>query len=415
METGTEKIEVGAGAGKEGDKVTPTFSIPAKTETKAPEPMTVEKATEAGWSEEEIAMGKESGTFTEKKPEEIEAEKKAAEEKAEADKAGAGGEGDEKKEKKVVPPAKPTIDDFLLNPDEERILSEKFDKNSDAGQKLKNVGANYWGRKHAVARAQSAESERDMARKENESLRDRLAKLEDAAGLKKGGEGDAEDDDKPLTKKELREMLSQTKEDEKNARLKQDGEINQTATKIKEALTIQEGHAKQVYGDYSEMVEAGMKLINRDASGNFTNEVNISTIPEIARKKAIMLVNGLRNAASRADKMTVSDYTAADMTYDLGKLASEFIKPGSKTSPSAEELAGQSAERTNGGLTPEEEERIRKNKSRTGSSASIAGSGGRRVLSVSEITVDDLNGMDSKTYDAFQEKHPEKVEELMRG
>jgi len=396
MTTETQ-TETKPGENKQEEK---TFEIPVKETPKEPEKMTEEKALADGWSNEEIELAKETGMLHGPKDEKKEETPPKEEPKSEV------------KKEEPHTEIKPTGEDYLLSPEEEKRLAEVFDKNPDTPRKLKNVTANYWGRKHATARAQAAEAERDRLLRELGEQKERIAKLEQ--GTVKPEEP-TEEDEKPLTKKELRDMLKTMQEDETTARKKQQEQSQVQERKIREALTIHESHAKNVYQDFEQVVGLGERLVRRDPkTGEFSSPVNITNIPEQARKKAFVLLRQIQSAALRADEMTVSDYTVADMSYDLGKLASEFIKDETQPATEPNTPTGQTTERTSGGLTPEEEERIRKNQHRAGSSASISGSGGRRVLSIDEVTLDDLNAMDSKTFDAFQQKYPDKVEALMR-
>lgn len=379
------------------------FEIPEQPKAKEISVMTEAKANEMGWSQEEISIAKEQGMLGEEKPKENEPPKDPEPPKEEPEKP--------KEEPKPVS----EHDDFLLNPDEEKILAEKLDQDPSLTKKLKNVSAQYWGRKHAISRAQAAESERDRIMDENRELKERMGKLESRIDeIPSNKNGVEEEDDRPLTKKELREMLIQTREDDERKKRDQEEKLRASQEKINKALQYQESHAKLNYQDYDKVVALGNKLVGRDGkTGQFSNPVNITTIPETARKRAFVLLRQIQNAAARADELKTSDYNAADMAYDLGKLASEFIREEDK--PKDASPASPSAERTAGGLTPEDEERIRRNKSRAGSSAQVTGSGGRRVITADEVTVDDLVAMDGPTFDSFQKKHPEKVEELMRG
>lgn len=372
--------------------------------------MTLKEAQDMNWSEEEIKLGQDQGIFKDpEKPKEGEEGKPKDGEGApagEGEGAGTKKEGEEGKPKEEGGTGG-SGEDFLLTAEEEALLAEKVDKDPNISKKLKNVSAQYWGRKAAVSRAQAAEAERDRVLKENQEMKDRMAKLEERIDKAAAGEGGEEDpdDDKPLTKKEMLKIFSEREESARKKETDEKEKQQKAAEKIEKALKIQEIHARSVYGDYDDVVKAGHQLVKRDASGNFESKVNISNLPPHAQKRAMELLRQTRDAAARADEMTTSDYTAADLMYDLGKLAKEFLKP---------DTAGQSAERKSGGLTPEDEERIRRNKDR-GSSASISGTGGKRVITVDNVTVDDLLAMDDTTFNTFQKNHPEKVDELMRG
>jgi hypothetical protein len=387
-----------------------TFVIPAKNTPEPEKKMNLVMAQAAGWSEDEIKMGKETGILDEKAEAKVE-EGKSADEKSQAEADKGEKETENKGQNGVV--KEQHLEDFLLSPEEEKSLSDAI-KNPKASAKLKNVAAQYFGRKSAISRAQFAESERNRLLKQNLELTERLARIEEKIDKGQGADQDQidEEDDKPLTKKALNEMLMKMREDDLNAKRKHQDLTARQAEKIKESLLNQENHAKIKHEDYEAVVDLADKLVRRDSAGKFISEVNITTLPELDRKKSFFLLHQIKNAAIRADEMSVEDYNIADMTYELGLIAKKYLKPIEED----KSINGDNAERNDGGLTPEEEaERIRKNQSRPSSSASISGNGGRRSVTVDDITIDDLNQMDSKTFDAFQKQHPDKVDELMRG
>lgn len=379
--------------------------IPEKNESRK-EPQVFNMEDVKDWSKEEIEMAKEHGLLNESK-------EPTPEEGKDTPK-----DGTESKPKSQPEPVKEerrkesSGEDWTLTPEQEKILAEKFDKDPDLPSKLKNVSAQYWGRKQAIGRAQAAEADRDRFIKENTELKERLGKLE--AKLETPPPESEEEDDRPMTKKEFLNMIQTMRKDEEDARRKISEQTTKERQKRDEALQIQENHAKSNYPDYEKMVGLGIKLVERDETGKFVHPINITNIPEGARKRAVLLLRQIASAQSRAHEMTISDFTIPEMSYEIGRIASEYMQ---ESEPSGQEPNANSghAERNDGGLTPEDEERIRKNKSRSGSSASVSGSGGRRVVSVDDVTIDDLNSMDTQTFDAFQGKYPQKVDELMRG
>jgi len=400
-------------APKEADKNKKTYELPAKAVLPpAPERMTLEQAEKQGWSPEEIEMGKKNKMFAEEKKSPEEPKKTDDQDKNKPPKEEKPP--DNKRPESIPHPQnKPTIDDFALNETEEKVLRETFGRDSQASHKLRNVSGLYFQQKHFKSRAQAAERERDRALKEIDDLKSRMVKLEPGTPPP---QEDPEKEEKPMTRKEFREMMKTMKDDEKNAEREAKDKTNDEAKKINEALLIQENHARSEYPDFDNIVNLGKKLVDRDPkTGVFLNEVNLKTLPIGARKKAFALLRSIQASSVQADQMSIDDYNVADMAYDLGKIALEYLPSEDKSRGPSAEPHNPNAEQDDGGLTPEEEERIKKNESRTGSSASITGSGGRRVLSVEDVTIDDLNAMDSQTYNDFRAKHPDVVNRLVRG
>jgi hypothetical protein len=178
------------------------------------------------------------------------------------------------------------------------------------------------------------------------------------------------------------------------------------AEKIMLAQKSQEEYAKGQYEDFDGTLKLGEDLVK-----------NIDTLEPLKRKKVKSLLDRIRTAASRADELSVEDYNVADLSYELGQLHPDYGKKGKNEEESQSQNGNgekPEAERINGGLTTEQVERIEKNAARRGSSASLSGSGGRRMVSVEDITISDLLKLDSHQYEAFRSKHPDKVRQLLR-
>lgn len=388
------------GEAKESEKIEIAESAEVAGNTQdSKEYMTVEDARKSGWSEEEIKMGEQHGVFK-KEAKKSEKTKEVIEDKKDV--------VPQKEEEQKEIQKKPVKDgeEFFLDADSEKKFREFFPKGH-------NVHGLYFHSKAQRSRAQAAEAERDRIAKQLEEKEAQLKKLMESRENKIESEINIEDEEKPLTKKELKEFLLSMRDNQKKEEQENQRKISDYQSKLQNSLKLQDDNARLQYEDYDDVVSLGKQLIERDSSGKFLSETNITNIPDFAKKKAIALIRSIENSLAQADKFGADDYNIADMSYDLGKIAQQFIQ---KSNPSGQraEKNGLESERSNGGLTPEEVKRIEKNSSRRGSSASLSGAGGRRLVSVEDITADDLLKMDSKTFDSFQRKHPEKVEELMR-
>jgi len=251
-------------------------------------------------------------------------------------------------------------------------------------------------------RAQKAETERDhlqMQLNEREKLvkglEERVEKIERFG--RDGDEGDL--DEKPVTMKQLKEWQEE-QEKKKSEKTNEDQKRNEV---VRQAMRDQEDQAKIDYPDYDETVKMGTELI----------EKHLDKLEGPDRKKAYRLLHDLGAAAQRADKLTDDDFNACDIAYELGQLARKLL-PETTSGGKAEVMpAKEETERSTRDLTPDE--RIVKNASRRGSSASISGKGGARYVSPNDITVDEINTMTSGQRMEFRKKHPEIWDRLVHG
>jgi hypothetical protein len=204
------------------------------------------------------------------------------------------------------------------------------------------------------------------------------------------------EDDKPLTVKEWRELQRREREESERATK----ELNQRAAVVAEAQRAQEEYAKEIYPDFDEMAMRAKEVIS-----------NIGAIEEPwKRAKAVKLFDELRTAAANADKLGLDDYNGAMIVYEIGQL---HPKHGRKAESNG--AASEPEPKSNGGLTPEQMQRMDENTKRRASSASVADGGGRRTVAADDVGLNELARMTATQRLAFREKHPERYAKLMRG
>jgi len=216
-------------------------------------------------------------------------------------------------------------------------------------------------------------------------------------------------DEKPLTMKQLRE-LQQKEADE---RAKQEQELTERARNVSEAQRTQEEYARAVLPDFDDTVKLAKDVMQ-----------NLDTlIPEKwKQEKVVRLIRELQVSAANADKLGVDEYHAAFIAHEIGQFHPNYGKANGQRSeqgPEAEPHNDGKLERpdtkANGGLTPEQMKRMEANTQRRASSASIPGGGGKRTVSVDEITLTELNRMSYAERSKFREKYPDRYAKLLRG
>lgn len=245
-----------------------------------------------------------------------------------------------------------------------------------------------------------AKSERQLRQKieaDNQRLRQELESRSPAK--EKEVVEDAEDIDKPLTKKDLIELSQK----EREAAEKQQQEMRQNAARLAEAHKAHEEYAREIYPDFEETV----KLAN-DLAQRFDE---LLTDPR-AQKKAKRLLHDLGATAARAHEIGLDDWTEADIAYELGSLHPDYKRnaDGAKA-----ETTDTNSDKANGGLTPEQMKRLETNTQRRASSASLPGSGSRRTVTPDEVTVKDFVRWSFDKRESFRKSHPEQYAKLLRG
>lgn len=352
-------------------------------EAAAPAPLPKrEELKDKGWSAKELDAAEKRGMVA--KPEEKKEEPKATakpEEKA--------PEVTPKSEEKKPEPARrgTPLDDVVLTPEQEARLAELF----PAGDKIR---AFYFRAKNERSARQRAEAERDAERKARQELEEKLK-----AKPKEDVPEDENPDNKPLTVADLKRLRDEEAKANKE-RLKKDTE---RAHRVSSAQVEQEEYARSIIPDFDDTVKlAGEVMQNLDA-----------LLPEKWQQaKALRLIRELQVTAANADQLGLDDYNAAMIAVEIGRLHPKYGKPAEKV----EEKPGAKTDpKANGGRTPEEMERMRKNAEQRPSSASVPGGGGKRTVSVDEVTLADLNSMNASERIAFRQKHPKRYTDLMRG
>lgn len=353
-----------------------------KTEPKAP---SRDELKSQGWSAKELESAEKRGMIA--KPEEKKEETVKEEVKA---------------EEKQVPPkieerrAEPrgALPDFTFKtPEQEKAWLDAFGPGTEQR-------AIYFRMKNERTARQRAEQERDQERKEKADLKARIEALEKG---KPAPEVDAEGnpidpDDKPLTVKQLRAL----QEKERAEYEKKQKDFSEKAQRVTDAQLTQEEYARSIYPDFDDTVNKAKEVMK-----------NLETLlPEKWKQaKAIKLIRDLQTAAANAADLDLDDYHAALIAYEIGQL-----HPGN-TNGSDADTDGKSErpDKANGGHTPEQMKRIEANTQRKASSASISGGGGRRVISVDDVTLADLNKMNYAERQKFRAKNPERYTKLLRG
>lgn len=360
----------------------------AEPETK-PEPAkapTKDELAKKGWTDREIESAEKHGMVS--KPE----EKPSTELKKDPVE-------DPVKEEKPKPSQNGNLPDFAMTPEQEKVFFETFGPGTSAR-------AMYVGMKNERKARQEMAKALELERKSKADLEARIKALETgkpapAPEPKLDADGNPIDpDNKPLTVKQLKELEKQ-KEEERQKREQETREIGQ---KVAVALREQEETAKEVYEDFEHTVGLAKDLLQR------LDEL----VPDTKkRNRIILLYRDLEMAAAHAHELGPDDVNATDLSYEIGKYHPDY---GSKNGHRAD-IDGKSERpgKANGGLTPEEMERVKKNTQRGISSAAVPSGSGKRVVSADDVTLSELNKMTYLEREKFKEKHPDRYAKLLRG
>lgn len=213
-------------------------------------------------------------------------------------------------------------------------------------------------------------------------------------------EENAEDDDKPLTLRQLKELQQKEADRIEEQRQSQQGR----SVAVKQAHLEQEEFVRNMHADFDIAVAQAKDLLQ-----------NLETLlPEKWKQaKAIKLVRELQVAAANADKLGVDEYNAAHIAYELGQLHPKYGEEP-KDGKTKEENPPKDP-KANGGLTADQMKRIEKNTQRRAPSAAIPAGGGSRTVSVEDVDLATLNKMSANERLAFRQKYPDRWEKLMRG
>jgi hypothetical protein len=349
-----------------------------KTQTK-------DELVSLGWSAKEIESAQKRGMIAtpDEKKETVEPEKK---------------EVSEEPAKKPEDKPKSTLPDFTFKtPEQEKVFLEAFGTGTPQR-------AMYFRMKNERQARQAIEKERDAARQEAEAFKVRIEALEAVVGKNNDVDENGnviDPEDKPLTLKQLRELQKA----EAEALKKSSDEQSEQQTRVVEAQRTQEEYARSVFEDFDDTVTKAKEVMQ-----------NLETlVPEKWKQaKAVKLIRDLQYAAHHADKIDLDDYHAAYIAYEIGKLHPDFSQVNGRES----DQDGKSSDpkKANGGqLTPEQMKRLEENTQRRGSSASLPGGNGRRVVSGENVDAKTLNQMSYADRQRFREKYPERYAQILRG
>ena len=291
-----------------------------------------------------------------------------------------------KEDKKVEPvvekkePPKPSgLPDFTMNAEQEKVFFQTFGPGTAPR-------AMYVGMKH----------ERRVRQEAERKARDLEVQLKTLQAQPKVEEVEEVDDDKPLTRKEFLELLKQ----QNDAGAAQNSEQNERAQAVAAAHVEQEEYARSIYPDFDEATDKA-----KDVIANFE-----TMFPEPWKQaKVAKMVRELQGAAANAHKMGPNDYGALHIAYEIGQMHPEYGN-GKTEKPTATTKGPKE-----NGLSPEQMKKVEENNSRRASSAALTGKTGKRTVSVEDIDLATLNGMDLARRTAFKDKYPERYAKLLRG
>lgn len=373
------------GENEMSDVIQATVEVPEVKMVSAPVVPTREDVKARGWTKAEIDSAEKRGLIAKEKKEEEKVEPKAEEKKADVVEPVKEVEA-KAVEPKVADRRVSSIPEWNPTPEQEKALSSIL----PPGDPMRGL---YFRMKNERTARQNIQAQLEKERAAREELEAKL----NGSKVAQGDEFGIEDpEDKPLTVKAWKEI--QLREQEEKA--KRDQEINSRAAAIAEAQRSQEEYAKEIYPDFDDVVIKAKEVIK-----------NLDAIPEPwKRAKAVKLFKELQVAAANADSLGLDDYNGAMIAYEIGQLHPSH---GQKAEQNGEVLKPEP--KANGGHTPEQMKRIEENTLRRASSASVAGGSGRRVVSAEDVTLADINKMDTRQRLSFREKYPDQYARLLRG
>jgi len=369
------------------EAVNQTVEVPAEAQkTEVAKTPTRDELKAQGWSAKELEAAEKRGMLPK-------AEEKKAEEPKKTETPNAEGKIEAKpEEKKPEPEKKSTLPDFTFQtPEQEKAFLDAFGPGTPQR-------AMYFRMKNERQSRQRIERELEAERKARADLESRLMALE--RGRRPEDEPEGEDpEDRPLTVKELK-ALQEKEKAEFEAKQK---EQHERVARVTEAQKTQEEYARNIYPDFDDTVKRAAEVMQ-----------NLEELlPEKWQQaKVVKLIRELQYAAANADQLDLDDYHAAMIAYEIGRLHPQY---GKTHGEQPKETGTSKDPKANGGLTPEQMRRIEENTQRRVSSASVPGGGGRRSVSVDDVTLADLNRMSYKDREAFKVKYRDKYDKLLRG
>ena len=317
------------------------------------QPTTVDEASEAGLTQAEIDMGKESGDIVDEKPEE---KKEVVEDKKD----------DEKKEEKpVVEDTKDTEDE--IDPEKEAEQVAEYTPNEKA---------QYFQRKKERSKRQKADRKSELleiklkAEKEKVALLQSGKKVDDIDDLDADLDADlnGDKDDDVLTKGDLRKI------EEKKAT---DGKAKREEARVLET-SINERHA-----------EAKLKDANFDNYCDLANEV----MKRDEKEGGAYGMKLLQLAGNPEGNLAGYIKQLAKLHEDFGNVSEgKTVKTDDKENSGAKKIIDNASKRT--------------------TSAAVGGGNGRRIVSEDDLTVQDAATLSD---DAYAKLSPATRERLLKA
>lgn len=378
----------------------PTAAAPAP-EPKAPAakgPAAAPRRTRAelvqeGWSAAELKMAEDAGEIPAEGKKEPAAQPPALKKDGAAPAPEKEPVADPEDKPEAKAPAKPAggIPDMTLSPEKEAEFVKLFPPGTP------QHGLYFYGKKER--------RERQRLAVENETLRRALAAQTAPPAAPAPGEEGAEDLDKPLTARMLRELQKKDEEQRQQAHEQQRARHKVVTAAQKE----QEDYARTVYPDFEPTVALAREVIN-------TFE---TLFPEKWQQDEVVeLIDQLQRAALQADHYGLEDNNAARIVHKIGRMHPKY---GKASAPADDEplpktdKTGPQDPKAPSGHTLATLKRIEKNTQRRPSSAAVPSGDGGRALVPGEVTAEHLDAMTSKEREAFRDANPALYAELMRG
>lgn len=352
------------------------------------EVVTREQLKEKGWSKKELDAAEKRGMI-EKSEKQVDPNKNGSD--PDTSSQNEKKEATPSPEKRATEEKKSTLPDFeFKTPEQEKAFMDAFGPGTPQR-------AMYFRMKNERQTRQNAEAERDRLALELQLLKDQKLNLSDSVVETDENGNQIDPEDKPLTMKQLKAMQKAEME-ELN---KQQQELHNRSQRVAESMKNQEEYAKSIIPDFDDTVRLAADLVQN---------IDVLVPEKWKQEKIKKLIKDLQVTAATADKYGVDDYNAPMISYELGQLHPRY---GQKAETDGSHKADPKA---NGSLTPEQMKRIEENTQRRASSASLPGSsGGRRVVSVDDLTIKDILKMSPEERYKFKKDHPEKMQKLMRG
>lgn len=213
-------------------------------------PVTTDEAKEAGWSKEEIQMGVENGTLSEKETQE------QPEEEAE----------DEQPEEKAVEDSEEQDNDSDDEEDVEESDSDDDEGDKDTSDFNANEKALYWKQKRERKKRQAAERKAEL-------LEAKLKAYQEISEKKETPDTQNEDNEEGfITKADLKKQKEEEAKKQEERRLQ--------AEAINARLEAQYEEAKAEYENFDELCDLAKEVMDEDESGVYATKLQQATVSE---------------------------------------------------------------------------------------------------------------------------------------